>query len=227
VDTVRVMIVDDHLVVREGLKQLLEIGNEIEVVAEASSGLECLQIIGELVPDIVFMDISMPGISGIEITRLLTEKLPSVKIIILTIYDDDQYVTEAIKAGAKAYLLKNTTRKQLMEVVRHVLRGRAFLDPNVTTGVFGELKRGSHTLSQEEKAFLTTRELEIIKAIVDGLKDKDIADTLSISEHTVRSHVKSIFRKLKVSSRSQAVTKAFEQGLVSYQSGRKHLNSDV
>lgn len=219
-DKVRVVIVDDHLVVREGLKQLLEVGNEIEVVAEASSGLECIDIIEKTVPDVVFMDIKMPGINGIEITRLLTEKHPNIKIIILTIYDDDQYVTEAIKAGAKAYLLKNTTRKQLMEVIRHVLQDGAFLDPNVTTSVFGELKRGSQPLLRDEKTTLTARELEIVKAIVDGLKDKDIADSLNISEHTVRSHVKSLFRKLKVSSRSQAITKAFQLGLVNYPPNR-------
>ncbi len=217
----RVMIVDDHLIVRKGLKQLLEIEDDIEVVAEAASGLECLQIVEQVVPDIVFMDIKMPGINGTEITRLITEKYPTVRVVILTIYDDDQYVTEAIKAGAKAYLLKDATRKELIGVIRHVLRDKAFLDPNVTASVFGELKRSSQMILQPEKALLTTRELEIIKAIVDGLRDKDIADTLSISEHTVRSHVKSIFRKLKVSTRSQAVTKAFQQGLISWQSHKE------
>lgn len=212
-----VAIVDDHLVVREGLKKMLEIGGDIEVVAEAASGLECLQVIEQRAPDIVFMDIRMPGVNGIEITRLLTAKYPNIRVIILTIYDDDQYVTEAIKAGAKAYLLKNANRKEFMEVIEHVMQNRAFLDPKVTSSVFGELKRISRPSPGNEKTFLSTRELEVLKGVVDGLKDREIAEKLRISEHTVRSHVKNIFRKLKVSSRSQAATKAIHQGLVDVQ----------
>lgn len=212
--TLRVMIVDDHLVVREGLKQLLEVGGDIEVVAEASSGLECLEFVERQVPDIIFMDIKMPGINGIEITRVLAEKYPTIKVVILTIYDDDQYVTEAIKAGAKGYMLKDATRREFLAVIDHVLHDKAFLDPKVTASVFGELKRGPKTSPENEKATMTTRELQVIKAIVDGLRDREIAESLHISEHTVHSHVKNVFRKLKVSSRSQAITKALRVGLV-------------
>jgi DNA-binding NarL/FixJ family response regulator len=214
---VRVMIVDDHLVVREGLKQLLEVGGDIEVVAEVSSGLDCLHVIEQTLPDIIFMDIKMPGINGIEITRLLTEKHPRIKVVILTIYDDNQYVTEAVKAGAKAYMLKDASRKDFLEVIDHVLQDKAFLDPNVTASVFDELKRSARTSSGNEKVAMTTRELQVIKALVDGLKDREIAESLNISEHTVHSHVKNVFRKLKVSSRSQAISKALQAGLIDRQ----------
>lgn len=216
-DKILVAIVDDHPVVREGLKKMLEIGGDIEVIAEASSGLEYLQAIEQKVPDIVFMDIRMPGINGIEITRLVTGKYPNVRVVILTIYNDDQYVTEAIKAGARAYMLKNASRKEFSEVIDHVMHDRAFLDPKVTSSVFGALKKSSGTAPRNEKDFLTTRELEVLKAFVDGFKDREISEKLRISEHTVRSHVKSIFRKLNVSSRSRAATRAIQQGLVDFQ----------
>jgi len=213
----RVAIVDDHLVVREGLRKLLEVGGDIEVVAEASSGLECLEVIAELLPDVVFMDIKMPGINGIEITRLITTKHPSVRVVILTIYDDAQYVTEAIKAGANGYLLKNATREEFVRVIDQVLQDRAFLDPNVTSSLFQGVRKDPESSPGREKTSLTTRELEVLKAIVDGLKDREAADRLAISEHTVRSHVKSLFRKLEVSSRSQATNKALKLRLVDSQ----------
>lgn len=213
----RVAIVDDHLVVREGLRKLLEVGGDIEVVAEASSGLDCLEVIERMLPDIVFMDIKMPGINGIEITRLITTKHPSVRVVILTVYDDAQYVTEAIKAGAKGYLLKNATRGEFMKVIDDVLHDKAFLDPNVTSNLFDQVKTSTEPAPTIEKGTLTTRELEVLKAIVDGLKDREVADTLNISEHTVRSHIKNIFRKLKVSSRSQATKKALKRGLIDAQ----------
>jgi len=210
----KVMIVDDHSMVREGLKQLLGVDGDIEVIAEASSGLECLQLMERFSPDIVFMDVKMPGISGIETTRLLCQKYQKVKVIMLTIYDESQYVTEAIQAGAKGYVLKKISREELVNVICHVMKGEAFLDPTITKGVFDQLKNGKKVLQKMEKEQLTQRELEILKGIVEGKTDRGIAESLFISEHTVRSHIKSLYRKLGVTSKAQAVTKAMRERII-------------
>lgn len=214
---IRVVIVDDHLIVREGLKQILELEPDIEVVGEAENGLDCLKVIESVRPDLVFMDLRMPGVGGIEATRLVCGKFPETRVIVLTIYEDDAYVKEAIRAGAKAYVLKKAKREDLVRVVRDVHEDRAFLDPNVVPAVFRILKQRSEPSANENlrgKEPLSERELEVLKGIVEGLKDRDIAQALHISEHTVRSHVKSVYRKLGVSSRSQAVMRAVRAGII-------------
>jgi DNA-binding NarL/FixJ family response regulator len=211
---IRVMIVDDHLVVREGLKQLLEIEDDIEVVAEASDGLECLQLLQESSPDLIFMDVRMPGISGVETTRLACQKYPQIKVIMLTIYEDEQYVTEAIKAGAKAYVLKKVNRDELIKIIRDVMGDLAFLDPTVTATVFKEIRDTKRSLRKEGKARLTLRELEVLKYLVEGYTDRRIGESLYISEHTIRSHIRSIYRKLRVSSRAEVVAKAVRDRII-------------
>lgn len=210
----KIMIVDDHLVVREGLKQLLEVDGNIQVIAQAGSGLECLKLLEKFSPDIIFMDVRMPGISGIETTRLIHQKYPNIKIIMLTIYDDDQYVTEAIQAGANGYVLKKVQRDELVQIIQHVIENRAFLDPSVTATILNRLKRGNRDLGEGGKAVLTQRELEVLKGIVAGHPDREIAHSLFISEHTVRSHIKSLYRKLGVSSRTKAVVKALHEKII-------------
>lgn len=219
---IKVMIVDDHLVVREGLRQLLEVDESIEVVAEAKSGFECLELMEEhshkenFSPDIIFMDIKMPGINGIETTRLVQQKYPNVKVIMLTIYEDDHFVTEAIRSGANAYVLKNVSRDEMVRIIHHVMEDRAYLDPKVTPTIFDHLKeKGKKTSEEVVPARLTRRELEILNGLVAGLTDRTIAESLYISEHTVRSHIKSLYRKLMVSSRSQAVAKAMRDRIIS------------
>ena len=213
-EKIKVMIVDDHPVVREGLRQLLEVGDNIQVIAEASSGLECLQLLEKSSPNLIFMDIRMPGISGIEATRLVCQKYPHVKVIMLTIYEDDQYVTGAIQAGAKGYVLKNVSRDELIKIIGHVMEDQAFLDPSVTAPIFGRLQRGTRTPAQVKKSLLTRRELEVLKGIVAGHTDREIAHSLFISEHTARSHIKSLYRKLGVSSRTKAVVKALHEKII-------------
>jgi DNA-binding NarL/FixJ family response regulator len=211
---IKVMIVDDHLVVREGLKQLLEIDNDIKVIAEASSGLECLQLLEGVSPDVIFMDIKMPGISGIETTRLICQRYPYMKIIMLTIYGDGQYVTEALHAGAKGYILKKVEREELINAIRHVMENGAFLDPAVTATVLNHFKSDQIPLTHQEGTPLTQRELEVLKGIVAGHTDRKIAESLFISQHTVRTHIKSLYRKLDVSSKSQAVAKAIHNNII-------------
>ncbi|MHB8202797.1 MAG: response regulator [Desulfomonilaceae bacterium] len=213
-DQIKVMIVDDHPIVREGLRQLLEFERDIEIVGEASSGLDCLSLMDRVCPDIIFLDVRMPGISGIETARIICEKHPSVKIIMLTIYTDDRYVQEAILAGAKGYLLKSVTRKELVQIIHHVIEGGAFLHASVTATVLDQIRRPKGDLDPKEKTVLTRRELEVLHGLVLGLKDREIGEMLYISEFTVRAHIKSIYRKLNVSSRAKAVIMAREQGII-------------
>ena len=210
----KTMIVDDHLVVREGLKQLLEVDDEIQVIAQASNGLECLRQLDKHSPDLIFMDVRMPGISGIETTRLIHQKYPRIKIIMLTIYDDDQYVTEAIQAGASGYVLKKVQRDELIQIIHLVMENQAFLDPSVTAKVFDRLQGKMNTPERDGIMPLTQRELEILKEMVAGHTDREIGDSLHVSEHTVRAHIKSLYRKLRVSSKSQAVAKALQHKII-------------
>lgn len=213
-DTIRIMIVDDHSIVREGLKRLLEIDPGVKVITESAGGMECLESLEEIHPDVVFMDVKMPGISGIEITRLIKERHPQVKVIMLSIHDDEHFVTESIRAGANGYILKNAVKDQLIRAIHNVMEGKAFLDPSVTTTVLDRIRNGKDISSKESKHTLTKRELEVLELLVSGLKGNQISNDLNISEHTVRSHIKNIYRKLKVSSKSQAVVKAIQLGIV-------------
>ncbi len=211
---IRVMIVDDHVMIREGLKQLLGLEKDIAVVAEADSGLTCLKLLETHDTDIIFMDIKMPGINGIETTRLVCQKYPHVKVVMLTIYEDDQYVTSAIQAGAKGYVLKKVGRDELVDVIHNVVEDRAFLDTSVTASIFEKIKEKKRGLKGEAKPGLSRRELEVLKYLVEGFTDRKISGTLHISEHTVRSHLKSIYRQLRVRSRSQAVAKALQERMI-------------
>lgn len=211
---IRVMIVDDHPVVREGLKQLLALDHDVEIVAECKNGLECLQFIDRVCPDLIFMDVRMPGINGIETTRLVCEKYPRIKVVMLTIYEDDHYVTEAIQAGAKGYVIKKANREDLIKIIRYVMQDQAFLDPSVTASFLSTFNKFRVTSKQEEKATLTKRELEVLKSMVKGDTDYEIGESLYISAHTVRSHIKNLYRKLGVSSKSQAVAKAIHDSII-------------
>ena len=208
------MIVDDHQMVREGLRQLLELEPDIDVIAEASKGLECLELLETVHPQLILMDISMPGINGIETTRLITAKHPTIKIVMLTIYQDDQYITEAIQAGAKGYVLKDVKRKELIKIIRLVIQDQSYIDPAVANKLFSHVKKSHPDSLISAKPQLTRRELEVLTCMVEGLKDRSISDTLHISENTVRSHIKSIYRKLSVSSKSQAVAKAINTKII-------------
>ena len=210
---IKIMIVDDHLMIREGLKQLLGIENNIDVVAEVESGFDCLNLVSVFQPDVILMDIQLPGISGIETTRRICERYPHVKVIMLTIYEDEHFITEAIQAGASGYVLKNVKREELINIIYSVIQDQVYLDPSVTTRLFNYVRKDGMNKKDDidnNISLLTVRELEVLRWLVKGHSDRIIAKSLSISEHTVRSHIKSIYKKLMVSSRSQAVSKALQ-----------------
>ena len=211
---IRVIIVDDHQMVREGMRQLLGFEKDIEVVAVFGSGSECLEQIDENLPDVIFMDIRMPGISGIETTRLLCQKYPTIKVIMLTAHDEVQYVTDAISAGAKGYVLKKVRQEELIKIIRDVVDNKSFLDPDLTGSLFNKLKHKKSPLKGEENQNLTKRELEVLQYMVDGSTDEGIAKLLFISKFTVRSHIRNIFQKFNATSKTQVVSKAIGRGIV-------------
>lgn len=212
--SIKVMVVDDHDIVREGLRQILEISSDVKVIGEARNGLDCLEQLDRLSPDIIFMDIQMPGISGIETTRLARKKKPGARVIILTIYHDAEFVTEAIQAGAIGYVLKTVGKDELHKIIRHVMDNHAFIDPLVTSSVIDEIKRDGKVVEKTEKPIFTKRELEVMSGLVAGQTDRTIAASLNISAHTVRSHIKNIFQKLGVGTKSQAVAAILRERII-------------
>lgn len=213
---IKVLITDDHAIVREGLKALLDLEEDIQVVGEASSSMECMDAVQKLLPDVVLMDIKMPGVSGIEATRVLKKIYPRIKVILLTNYDDEEYVLEAVKCGADGYVLKDIKKGDLPKIIRTVMKGQAFIDSLVTQKVLNQIKEDK--ISEKRKAslypLLSQRELQILEYVVEGKSNKEIAGIVHLSLDTVKTHLKNAYRKLSVHSRPQAIKIAIQQGLV-------------
>ena len=209
---VKVLVVDDHEMVRRGIKKMLEIEKGIAVVGEASNGAEAVEQAKKVHPDVVLMDIQMPGMNGLEATRKILEAKPQVAIIMLTVYDDDEYVLEAIKNGAMGYLLKDLDAGALIAAIRRVATGESLIDQAVATRLLQDMAR-KNAAGATGAATLTEREREILEAIASGLANKEIADKLSISERTVKNHITNIFKKIDVHDRTQAALFAIREGL--------------
>ena len=213
-DAIRLLIVDDHTVVRDGLSIMLGREKDFTVVGEAKNGLEALEKTRELRPDVVLMDLRMPELDGVEAMKRIREEDPEIKFIVLTTYDTDEYIFDAIEAGAKGYLLKDTSREELFRAVRAVHRGESLVNPGVTARLlerFAQLSRGN---AQSALDVLSDRELEVLRLIAKGSPNKEIASALSISESTANTHVANIFQKLDVKDRTQAVTQAVQRGII-------------
>lgn len=209
-EVIGVLIVDDHPIVRQGLRTFLETQDDLEVVGEASSGEEALALIADTLPDIVLMDLVMPGMDGIEATRRATELSPSTRVIVLTSFADDEKVFPAIKAGADGYLLKDIEPPQLADAIRSVSRGEALLHPTVAAKLMQEVSGpGRHVPGGE----LTARELEVLRLIARGMSNREIAKDLGIAEKTVKTHVSNILAKLHLADRTQAALYAVREGL--------------
>lgn len=209
---VRILIVDDHPVVREGIGSMLKKEPDFKVVGEASNGLEAVEKASELSPDVVLMDLRMPEMDGVEaISRIKAEK-PDVKFIILTTYSDDEYIFKGIAAGARAYLLKDAPRDELFKAIRMVSRGESLIQPVVASRVLDKLAELSRKTPAADT--LSDREIEVLRLMAGGESNKDIADHLSITQSTVKTHITSIFQKLNVTTRTEAVTNALKKGII-------------
>ena len=207
-DAIRILLVDDHQVVREGLRRMLELEADLKVVGEAADATEVLTQAGALSPEVILMDIKIPGADGIELTRQLKEKEPSCNVIMLTLYD--QYLTQAIEAGAVGYLLKDIKREELIRAIRAVHQGRSPLNLSLSQEQLAELV----TPVDQQQAFLSERELAILHLIADGITTKGIATQLFLSEASVKRSVRLILDKLGVHNRSEAVSVAYKRRLI-------------
>jgi DNA-binding NarL/FixJ family response regulator len=209
---IKVLIVDDHNLVREGLKAVFEQGNEVEIVGEAGSGEEALEMVGEVEPDVILMDISMPGMNGIQATKLIRERHPGARIVMLTMLDQEGYVYEAVKAGATGYMLKNTSSDDLVHAIQTVNEGKALLHPDATAQLLKEFVTLADNKAKDYG--LSGREMEVLQELSLGNTNKEIAKALWISEQTVKTHVAHIFGKLGTSDRTETVATALRNGLV-------------
>jgi DNA-binding NarL/FixJ family response regulator len=213
---IRVLLVDDQALVRDGFRMILDAQEDIEVVGEADDGGLALRLAREVKPDVVLMDIRMPCVDGIEATRRLLATGGEARVLILTTFDLDEYVYEALKAGASGFLLKDSPRSQLLHAVRSVAAGTELLDPAITRRLIEEFTRTPPTPDgvPEQLADLTAREVEVLRHVAAGLSNAEIAKELYLTEATVKTHVAHLLRKLRVRDRVQAVVRAYESGLV-------------
>jgi DNA-binding NarL/FixJ family response regulator len=213
--TIRVLIADDQSLVRAGFRLVLENHDDIEVVGEASNGEEAVHSAGRLEPDVVLMDIRMPALDGIAATREITARHPA-KVLVLTTYDLDEYVYDALQAGASGFLLKDTPPAQLADGIRAVASGEALLAPTVTRRLIEEFARFGQTRRARpaELDELTPRELDVLRLLARGMSNAEIAETLVLGDTTIKTHVAHVLGKLGVRDRVQAVVLAYETGLV-------------
>lgn len=222
----RIAIVDDHELFREGLKRIFDLEDEFKVVAEGRTGREAIRIASDQKPEIMILDINMPDMNGIEATKQLSLLSPETRVLILSIHDDESYITHALEAGASGFLLKEVASTELISAVRAVARDGAYLHPKVTTNVLKEYRRllqfkgeqaGRSVESRTDDPvyqLLSRREVEVLHLLADGRSNRDISDMLFISEKTVKNHVSSVLRKMDVNDRTQAVVDAIRRGWV-------------
>lgn len=211
---ITVLLADDHAVVRKGIREFLEEDDQILVVAEATNGSDALRLAGELRPEVAVLDIQMPGMTGIEVTRQIKAAFPEVRVLILTAYDDDPYVFALLRAGADGYLLKSADSAELVRSVKAVAGGGRVLDPAVASKVVAQVTTGRPATAQGQIEALSERELEVLQLAGRGYTNKAIGLELNISDRTVQGHLATIYGKLQVSSRTEAVTRALKLGWI-------------
>ena len=220
---IKIVIVDDHQLFREGVKRILDFEDSFEVVAEGNDGSEVMDLYEKHNPDVILMDINMPRVSGVDATETLLKEYPEAKVIILSIHDDGSYVTHALKTGALGYMLKEMDAEAIVEAIKVVSSGGSYLHPKVTHNLVTEFRRLSER--EHKGAFqqndirrpyhlLTKRECEVLQLLTDGQSNRTIGETLFISEKTVKNHVSSILQKMAVNDRTQAVVSAIKNGWV-------------
>ncbi|WP_098749076.1 response regulator transcription factor [Paenibacillus sp. EZ-K15] len=217
-DDIHILLVDDHSLVRHGVRSFLETQSDLRIVGEAASGEEAEHLVADLVPDVVLMDLSMPGIGGIEAIRRIKKRSPHSQIVVLTSFQEDVYIFPALRAGALSYVLKNVQSGDLADIIRKARGGEAFLHPRVAARVVQELREERKDIPNVFND-LTDRELEVLRLIAQGNANAAIAQALGISEQTVKGHVSNILGKLQLADRTQAAVFAWEQGVVQRKRG--------
>jgi DNA-binding NarL/FixJ family response regulator len=212
---IRILIADDHAVVREGTRQILAQEPDMDVVAEAADGAEAIRLAGAVKPDVAIIDIAMPGVDGIEATKQIKARYPAVVVLILSAYDDDQFVFSLLEAGAAGYLLKSVRGRELVDAVRQVYAGESVLHPSIARKVLNRFVPAPGKASVKKPPdMLSDREIEVLKLATRGSSNQQIADELCLSLRTVQAHLGHIFNKLQVSSRTEAVVRALKEGWV-------------
>jgi len=211
---IKVLIADDHTILRQGIKALLDNQAEIEVIGEAKDGREALTLIERLLPDVILMDIAMPGLNGLEATRRIKKKFPKIKVLVLTMYTNEEYVFQILNAGANGYLVKETAFQDLISAIRAVYRDEAFMSPSISKKVINRYTQRVRETNNTTGDILTTREREILQLIAEGSSSKKIAEALFISPKTVETHRTHIMDKLNIHNRTDLIKYAIRTGIV-------------
>lgn len=212
-DVIRVCVVDDHIVVRQGVQAFLATQLDIEVVGEAGSGEEAIQLVRELAPDVLLLDLAMPGLDGVETTRRVKQVSPQTRVVVLTSYVQDEYIFPAIRAGALSYLLKESGGEEIVNAIHKAARGESILHPRIASRVVQDLQ-GKRQAEINPFSELSEREMEVLHLIANGFNNATIAERLVISEGTVKSHVNNILGKLHLADRTQVAVFAWREGIV-------------
>lgn len=208
----KVVIVDDHSMVREGLKQLLELNGDVEVIGEACDGVECLMLLEKVLPQVLLLDINMPKMNGLEVLEKLKEEKINVKVIILTVHNEIEFLLKAVEIGIDGYLLKESDSSELKKAISHVVRGETYIQPSMIPLLNSRMLE--RDIEKEKINLLTRRELEVLKLLSVGLYNKEIGKKLDISERTVKNHISSIFKKIDVTDRTQAAVFSIRNKLI-------------
>ena len=211
---IRVLLAEDHVLVREGIRQFLEDAGDVEVVGEAGDGAEAVLLARKLAPDLVVMDINMPGVTGVEATRRIKEHLPGIKVLVLTAYDDDPYIRALFSAGADGYVLKTARTNELVASVRNVYKGLTALSPEVATKMVRQMTDPQPSGTSNHGEVLTEREVEVLRMAAKGMTNREIGRQLDISHRTVQGHLANVYEKLHANSRTEAVTEALRRGWI-------------
>ena len=209
---IKVILADDHVMIREGIKQLLEFDQKIEVVGQANDGVECLELLDKVNADVLLLDINMPEMSGIEVLQAIKMQNYDIKVLMLTIHNEVEYVLKAVDFGADGYILKDSGSRELFKAVECVYNGERFIQPELTPALNSKLI--SRNTDQALIDELTKREVQVLKLLAEGLFNKEIADMLAISERTVKNHISNIFKKIGVADRTQAAVFAIRNGMI-------------
>lgn len=210
--SIKVMLTDDHILMREGIKKLLEFNGTIEVIEQAGDGIECLEKLKKVTPDILLLDINMPKMNGIEVLEELKKKKSSLKVLILTVHSEVEYLVKAVDIGANGYILKDSDYNELKQAIEIILGGDSYIQPSLIPALNSRLI--NRDADKEKLDSLTKREIEILTQVASGMFNKEIAANLSISERTVKNHISNIFKKIDVSDRTQAAVFAIKNNII-------------